>query len=307
MLHHQTPLFLHHRLSKERGQNIYLKMDCYQPSGSFKIRGIGYLCTQQAQKGTKGFVSSSGGNAGLAVAYSGIQLELPVTIIVPSTTPEHVREKMRILDARVIEHGDVWDESDIFARNYAEQHQCSYIHPFDDPTIWTGHSTLIDELKEQGPKPDLIVCSVGGGGLLCGIIEGLWKHGWNDVPVMAVETTGAASLHASVKAGSLVPIDSITSIAKTLGARKVASKALEWTEKHPITCVQVSDEQTVHACIELLNEQRILVEPACSASYCVLSNRHPLLDQAQNIVVVICGGSGLTLDMLQEWSRTQEI
>ena len=304
MLHHQTPLFLHHRLSKEREQNIYLKMDCYQPSGSFKIRGIGYLCTQQAQKGTKGFVSSSGGNAGLAVAYSGTQLELPVTIVVPSTTPEHVREKMRVLDARVIEHGAVWDESDVFARNYAKQHQCSYIHPFDDPTIWTGHSTLVDELKEQSPKPDLIICSVGGGGLLCGIIEGLWKHSWNDVPVMAVETHGAASLHASVEARALVSIDAITSIAKTLGARKVASKAFEWTQKHPITCVQVSDEQTVHACIELLNEQRILVEPACGASYCALSSKHPLLDQAKNIVVVICGGSGVTLDMLQEWSQT---
>ena len=282
-------------------------MDCYQPSGSFKIRGIGHLCTQQAQKGTKGFVSSSGGNAGLAVAYSGKQLGLPVTIIVPSTTPEHVREKMRVLDARVLEHGNVWDESDIFARNYANTHHCAYIHPFDDPAIWTGHSTLVDELKSQGPKPDLIVCSVGGGGLLCGIVEGLWNHGWTSVPVMAVETNGAASLHASVEAGVLVSIDSINSIAKTLGARKVALKALEWTKKHPITCVQVSDKQTVRACTELLNEQRILVEPACSASYCALSNRHPLLDQAQNIVVVICGGSGVTLDMLQEWSNDQQM
>ena len=277
-------------------------MDCYQPSGSFKIRGIGHLCTQQAQKGTKGFVSSSGGNAGLAVAYSGKRLGLPVTIIVPSTTPEHVREKMRILEAHVLEHGNVWDESDIFARDYAKTHQCSYIHPFDDPAIWTGHSTLIDELKTQGPKPDLIVCSVGGGGLLCGIVEGLWNHNWSDVPVMAVETCGAASLHASVQAGQLISIDSITSIAKTLGARKVASKALEWTKNHPITCVQVSDAQTIQACIALLNEQRVLVEPACSASYCVLSSRHPLVDQAQNIVIVICGGSGITIDMLQEWS-----
>ena len=126
MLHHQTPLLLHHRLSKEQGQNIYLKMDCYQPSGSFKIRGIGHLCTQQAQKGVKGFVSSSGGNAGLAVAYSGT-IGAPVTIC-SKHHPEHVREKMRF-GCSCIEHGDVWDESDIFARDYAERHQCSYIHP----------------------------------------------------------------------------------------------------------------------------------------------------------------------------------
>ena len=304
MLHHQTPLFLHHRLSKERNQNIYLKMDCYQPSGSFKIRGIGLLCTQQAQKGTKGFISSSGGNAGLAVAYCGKQLDIPTTIIVPSTTPDHVREKIRILDADVLEHGNVWDESDIFAREYAKKNQCSYIHPFDDPVIWTGHSTLVDELQRQVSKPDLVICSVGGGGLLCGIVEGLWNNDWTDVPVMAVETHGAASFHASVEAGSLVSIKAINSIAKTLGARKVAKQALLWTKKHPITCVQVSDTQTIQACSELLDEHRILVEPACSASYSAISIGHPLVDQAKSIVVIICGGSGMTSDMLREWKHT---
>lgn len=304
MLHHQTPLFLHHRLSTERNQNIYLKMDCHQPTGSFKIRGIGHLCSQKARNGTKGFVSSSGGNAGLAVAYCGKQLGLPTTIVTPSTTPEHVRERMRILNARVLEHGSVWDESDVFARKYALRHHCSYIHPFDDPAIWTGHSTLVDELKGQGPKPDLIICSVGGGGLLCGILEGLWNNDWNDVPVMAVETYGAASLHASVQAGRRISIDAITSIAKTLGARTVAAHAFEWTKKHPIACVQVTDASTVQACVEILDEYRVLVEPACSASFSALFLGHPLVEQAQNIVIVLCGGSGVTSDMLKEWQRT---
>lgn len=303
MLHHQTPLFFHHRLSKLRQQNIYFKMDCHQPSGSFKIRGIGHLCSQKHQQGTKGFVSSSGGNAGLAVAYSGKTLGVPTTIVVPSTTPEHVRELMRTLDARVMEHGDVWDESDVYARAYAQQHMCAYIHPFDDPMIWHGHASLVDEVKKQGPKPDLIVCSVGGGGLLCGIMEGLWSNDWTDVPVLAVETIGAASLHASVEAKQLVSLDAITSIAKTLGARKVAAKALEWTQKHPISCVQVSDTQSIHACIELLDELRVLVEPACSASYAALSLAHPLIQEAQTIMVVLCGGSGVNSNMMMEWKQ----
>ena len=303
MLHHQTPLFLHHRLSKKRNQNIYLKMDCFQPSGSFKIRGIGHLCVHQAKNGTSGFVSSSGGNAGLAVAYSGKQLDVPTTIVVPETTPEHVRNKIRMLDAQVLEHGSVWDESDIFARQHAKKNRCSYIHPFDNPMIWQGHSTIVDELKGQGPKPDLIVCSVGGGGLLCGIIEGLRNNDWGDIPVMAVETHGAASLSASVQAGRLVSIGAITSIAKTLGARTVAAQALEWTKKHPVTCVQVSDADTIKACIELLDDQRVLVEPACSASFSALSIGIPLVDQAKNIVVILCGGSGITEKMLRGWQQ----
>ena len=278
-------------------------MDCYQPSGSFKIRGIGHLCAREAQKGSTGFISSSGGNAGLAAAYAGLKLSIPTTIIVPTTTPEHVRKRICSLGAEVRIHGKVWDESDTYAREYAEQHQLSYIHPFDDPYLWEGHASLVKELQNQGPKPDLIICSVGGGGLLCGIAQGLWENNWKDVPIMAVETIGAASLHASVQAGQLVSLDAITSIAKTLGARRVASKALEWTHKHPISCVQVEDRQAIKSCIEILDDTRALVEPACGAAYAALGITHPLIENSKNIVVVMCGGSGVDTQMLLSWKH----
>ena len=94
-----------------------------------------------------------------------------------------------------------------------------YISPFDDPLIWEGHGTIIDELKEdlKGVKPSLIICSVGGGGLMLGILNGLKRNGWENVPVLAMETKGADSLNASVKAGTIVKLDSIKSIAKSLG------------------------------------------------------------------------------------------
>ena len=278
-------------------------MESHQPSGSFKIRGIGHLCTQYAQQGCKGFVSSSGGNAGLAVAYGGKTLMIPTTVFVPKTTPMHVRERMRDLNAVVLEHGEVWDECDVYARAYAQHHGMAYIHPFDDPAIWEGHASIIHELQKQIAKPDLIICSVGGGGLLCGIAEGLWQCGWKDVPIAAIETKGAASLQASVEADTLIEIERIRSIAKTLGARKVAAKALEWTRKHPISCIQVSDQQTVHACLDILDTVKVLVEPACSASYAVLDTDHPLINSAQCIVVVLCGGSGVDYDTLTKWKQ----
>ena len=118
---------------------------------------------------------------------------------------------------------------------------------------------------------------------------------------MAVETVGAASLHAAVQAGRVVSLDAITSIAKTLGARRVASKALEWTHKHPISCVQVEDHQAIESCIEILDDTRALVEPACGAAYAALSIEHPLIEQSKNIVVVICGGSGVDTQTLLSW------
>lgn len=306
MLHKKTPLVHSPTLSGE-GRSVYLKMDCDQPAGSFKIRGIGALCEQQAALGVRGFVSSSGGNAGLAVAYAGTRLSLPCTIVVPSTTSESVRQRMRDLNADVFEFGEVWDESDVHARKIAKKKRMAYVHPFDDPVIWQGHATLVDELVVQGPKPDVLICSVGGGGLLCGVMEGLERNGWADVSVLAVETHGAASLRASVDAGELVTIPAITSIAKTLGAKRVARRALEWTQSHGVRCVQVSDLEAVEACIAFHREQDVFVEPSCGAALAAVSTRHPLLQSAQEISVVVCGGNGVDSMMLKRWKKRLEV
>ena len=278
-------------------------MDCFQPTGSFKIRGIGALCEQLARQGAKGFLSSSGGNAGLAVAYAGKHLAIQTTIVVPNTTTERVCERMRALQAKVIRHGDVWDDSDRYARRMALEQGWSYIHPFDNPVLWRGHASLIRELKAQGPKPDILVCSVGGGGLLCGVLEGLYEQNWSDVEVVAVETTGAASLRASVQAGALVSIPAITSIAKTLGARQVASRAYQWTKEHSIHCLEVSDRQALTACMELGDEFQVLVEPACGAAYAALFLAADIVRKAQRISVIVCGGRGVDTDTLLEYKR----
>ncbi len=300
MLHKNTPLIIDSTHSSPK-TTVQLKMDCFQPAGSFKIRGIGAICEEYAYSGVRGFVSSSGGNAGLAVAYVGQTLDLPATIIVPSTTPESVRTQMRALNASVMEHGDVWDDSDIFARTYAESGHFAYIHPFDHPTIWRGHSSLIDELVEQSPKPDVLICSVGGGGLLCGIMEGLVRNGWNDVSVIAVETFGAASLQASVTAGRLVSIPAITSIAKTLGAKRVARQAFEWTKTHPIHCLQVSDQQAIEACIDFSKRFNTFVEPSCGAALAALNIAHPALENSLRTIVIVCGGNGVNDKLLTQW------
>ncbi|MGC6507693.1 MAG: pyridoxal-phosphate dependent enzyme [Myxococcota bacterium] len=302
MLHICTPLRRDHHRSTGQTQ-VFLKLDCYQPSGSFKIRGIGHLCQYKASKGAPSFVCSSGGNAGLAVAYCGQTLNLPVHIVVPQTTSQAIQNMLKACGAKVTVHGSVWDDADVYARQLAHDIQAAYIHPFDDPLIWTGHASIIDELQNHGTKPDLIVCSVGGGGLLCGIMEGLYRNNWHDVEILAVETVGAASLQASVQAGQRVSIPAITSIAKTLGAKMVAQKAFEWTRIHPIHCAQVSDNEAINACIHIADEWKMLVEPACGAAYAAVSQPHPAIMKATHIVVIICGGSGVDTDMLLDWKQ----
>ena len=202
--------------------------------------------------------------------------------------------------ASVVRHGNVGDECDVYARKYAQAYGLSYIHPFEHPSLWEGHATIVQELTAQCTKPDVIICSVGGGGLLCGIMEGLRQQQWEDVAVIAVETRGAASLQASVQAGHLVSIPEITSIAKTLGARQVSPRALQWAQEHSVHCVQVSDQEAIQACMDVADYLCVLVEPAV-----VLPMRfvfgHPVLQQAKEIVVILRGGSGVNPRMLSEW------
>jgi len=113
-------------------------------------------------------------------------------------------------------YGSVWDEANEYALLLSKEVNSAYIPPFDHPTLWNGHATIIDETVRQCQKPDLIVLSVGGGGLLCGVVEGLRRNNWGDVPVVAVETEGAASFAAAVNAGRLVSLDRITPLPPVL-------------------------------------------------------------------------------------------
>ena len=224
-LHIHTPLIESAPLSRAAGRPVWLKLEALQPPGSFKIRGIGAACEHYAQLGAKRFVSSSGGNAGLAVAYAGRHLKLPVTVVVPETTSERARQLLRLEGADVIVHGASWQEANALAQSLLTATD-AFLHPFDNPLLWTGHATMIDEVAAAGNKPDAVLLAVGGGGLLAGVMEGLARNGWGDVPVLAVETQGAASLHAAMQAGQPTALDAVTSIATSLGARQVCAKAL---------------------------------------------------------------------------------
>lgn len=300
-LHIHTPLIESAPLSRAAGCAVWLKLEALQPPGSFKIRGLGAACAQYARQGAKRFVSSSGGNAGLAVAYAGRHLGVPVRVVVPSTTSERAKELLTQEGAEVIVHGASWQEANALA-----QSQCSetdaFLHPFDNPLLWTGHASMIDEVAASGIKPDAVLLSVGGGGLLAGVMEGLERNDWNDVPVLATETQGAASLHAAMQAGRRVELAAITSIATSLGARQVCAKAFERSQSGKVHSVLVSDKQAVAACNRFLDDHRLLVEPACGAALAVAYDKAPVLMSYQKVLIIVCGGATATADNLQNWA-----
>lgn len=302
-LHIETPLLESLALSQLTGKKIYLKMDALQPSGSFKIRGIGRLCQKAVAEGKRHFIASSGGNAGLAVAYAGRKLGVPVTVYLPETTTLQVQECLKMEGAEVIVYGQVVDDVHDIAIERAKAPDCEYIHPFDNPVIWEGHETLIEEIVKQGIKPDAVVLSVGGGGLLCGVAAALEKVGWRDVKIIAVETEGAASYKAAIDQHHPVTIPEINTIATTLGAKRVAEQAFFWSKKHPILSSIVTDKMAVNACLHFADDHRVLVEPACGAALAVIYEQQAILADFSSLLVVVCGGVNVSLEKLQNWKN----
>ncbi|NP_001314865.1 serine dehydratase-like isoform X1 [Danio rerio] len=307
--HVVTPLLESTGMSKLVGSTVYLKMESSQPAGSFKIRGIGYMCQNVASSNkSRGVICSSGGNAGMATAYAARKLNLPATIVLPLSTPELVAQKLKDQGATVKAVGKVWDDANAEALRLAESEGLTVIHPFNQPLVWKGHSSIVHELKASLPsRPGLIVLSVGGGGLFCGVIEGLDEVGWGDVPVLCMETKGADCFNVALKAKNLVTLPDITSQAVCLGAKTACQQAFEYGKRPTVISEVVTDLQALEAVELFLDEERVLVELACGASlaavYSGVVNR--LQDEGRlpkplgPLVMIVCGGGSMNMAQLQ--------
>uniref|UniRef100_A0A8C5AJ45 L-serine ammonia-lyase n=1 Tax=Gadus morhua TaxID=8049 RepID=A0A8C5AJ45_GADMO len=312
-LHVATPLRESLALTKVAGTSVYIKLESSQPTGSFKIRGIGHLCKTWSERGCKRFVCCSGGNAGMAAAYSARHLSIPATIVVPSVTPPSTVQRLKDEGADVIIHGKALNESISYGEELvANNPGWVFISPFDDPLIWEGHTSLVRELEEDlKEKPGAVVLSVGGGGLMNGVVEGLRRAGWADVPVVAMETHGAHSLNAAVKAGRLVTLPEITSIATTLGLATVSAQSLKLSGEHPVFSEVVTDQDAVRAVERFVDDEKILVEPACGAAlaavYCGIIERLQVEGKLQQalgpVVVVVCGGNNISMEQLRGFKK----
>jgi len=266
------------------------------------------------------FYCSSGGNAGLACVTAATALNRPATIVVPMSTSALMVQKLKTLGADVVQHGMHWSEADAYLREELLKKDPGgvYVPPFDHPDLWEGHSSLVDEVEVQmNGEYDGLVCSVGGGGLFAGVMEGLERYGrlrgggGREVKVLVMETEGAESLNYSLREGSLRRLDKISSIATSLGATQVAGKAFEWGQRPEVTSCVFSDAEAAMACVEFADDERILVETACGVSIAPAYNDtlhtilYPELSDEEfsrlNIVIVVCGGSNVTLKILESY------
>ncbi|KAJ5579954.1 Serine dehydratase-like [Penicillium hispanicum] len=324
----ETPLVESACLSRAAGCRIFLKLENVQPSGSFKSRAMGNQILSHLRKPEYAnrrvhFFASSGGNAGLAAVCAARSLGYPCTVVVPLSTKPLMLEKLRAAGAAdVIRHGETFFEAgsymkDVIMKNGPGDDEDVVkiaLHPFDNEPIWEGNSTIVDELEKQLPPAasaeeeevyrgralplDAVMCSVGGGGLLNGLVMGLEKrrslkqndysstsHSYLDtsstktasavspnshpspIHLLAIETAGTDSLAAAVAKNSLISLPKITSQATSLGAIRVSETTFKYAVAPPpgikVHSTVLSDADAARGVLRLADDERLLVELAC--------------------------------------------
>ncbi|KZW00933.1 tryptophan synthase beta subunit-like PLP-dependent enzyme [Exidia glandulosa HHB12029] len=330
-----TPLVYSDTISKSIDCDVYLKLDTLQPSHSFKYRGLSHFVQKiRRQKGDGAhLVIASGGNAAIAVACAAKAVGARCSTFMPLGTSAAVVAYVERQGADVRLEGVEYIHALEGAQKFVEDDPdgCVMVPAYDHEWLWEGHSSMIHEIQAQLPAgrvPDAVLCAVGGGGLLGGVLTGCAAVGWSKVPVIALETHGTACLYHSlvlntrpdyslpsgIKASTpeeggprLATLDAITSRAQSLGARAPSYGVLKKALAHPggVTPVAVTDEHAMRAALEFADEQKILVELACATALTPAYNPalakklFPSSDgKRKTVVFIVCGGYKITLEDL---------
>ena len=259
----ETPLDEAPRLSERLGARVLLKREDLQPVFSFKLRGaynkIVHLPREEAERG---LVAASAGNHAQGVALAAARLDLPATIVMPTTTPRIKVEAVQALGAEVVLHGDRFDESKQHALERAVRTGAVLVPPFDDPDVIAGQGTIAVEMLRQHPDPiDAIFVPVGGGGLLAGILAYV-KFLRPETRVIAVEPDDAASLDAALAAGRPVPIDHVGTFADGTAVQQVGDHPFAIVHGQLDGLVRVGIDETCAAILDLFEDTRVLFEPS---------------------------------------------
>jgi len=290
-----TPLVEAPALSRRFGRQVFLKLECFQPTGAFKIRGAYNKISKVMESHV---VAASSGNHGIAVAYSSHLLGKKCTIVVPENAVEEKIRRMEDFGAEIVKFGKYSDERGTKAKKLAKEYGAALVHPYDDPDIIAGQGTCGLEIVSQLKEFDSVIFPVGGGGLISGSSIAI-KTKKPDVKVFGAEPEGAPKLHEALRAGHPITLESPKSIADGLIPNSVSELTFEAVKKHVDESFTVSDNHILAAVKLLLKDAHVLAEPSGAASLAVLLSTHDLSALGERVVIVVSGGN-ISLSLLSQ-------
>lgn len=293
----RTPLIKDPSLSEKYQANIYLKQENVQLVRSFKLRGAFYAISNlPADKLAKGVVAASAGNHAQGVAYTCHQLKVPATIFMPTTTPQQKITQVKFFGGEHVTIalvGDTFDESAKAAKEFSQEHDMTFVDPFDDYDVIAGQGTVAYEIFEDANKEnvaiDFLLSAVGGGGLISGVST-YAKSVSPETKVIGVEAAGAPSMQAAFDNGHPVRLEKIDKFADGIAVQQVGQKTYEIAKNNVDELVTVDEGLIAGTIIDLYSKQGIVVEPAGAATVAALDI---IADQikGKNVVCIISGGN----------------
>ena len=283
-----TNLVYSSAFSKATGNQVYIKPENMQVTGAYKIRGAYYkISTLSEEEKSRGLVTASAGNHAQGVAYAAQQAGVAATIVMPTTTPLVKVNNTKDYGAKVILHGETFDDAAELAGKLAEEDGLTYVHPFNDPAIATGQGTISYEIFQDLPDVDVILVPIGGGGLASGVST-LAKLLNPNVTVIGVEPTGAASMKASLEAGRVVTLDKVETIADGVAVKTPGDQIFPYIQQNIDDIITIDDDELVDAFLDMMEKHKMIVENAGLLTIAALSH---LKGEGKNVVSVLSGGN----------------
>jgi len=277
-------------LSRLCGAEVYCKLDHLQMTGSFKERGArNKLLLLSSEQRQRGVIAASAGNHALALAYHGHDLGIAVTVVMPKWSPLVKVKNCRSFGANILLHGDAYDDAKREAKRLAEEKGLTYIPGFDDPDIIAGQGTVGLEILEDVPDVDVVICPVGGGGLIAGVGRAL-KTIKPNVRLIGVEPVNAPTMHESLKAGHVVKVDTKPTLADGLAVAEVGKLCFDIAKEVIDDLLLVDEPAIARAVLRLLELEKTVIEGAGAVPLAAAMD--PAFDLAnKKVVLLLCGGN----------------
>lgn len=284
----ETKLVYSDYFSAQTGNKVYLKPENMQLTGAYKLRGAYYkISTLTTEEREKGLITASAGNHAQGVAYAAKCYGVKAVIVMPTTTPLIKVNRTKSYGAEVVLYGDVYDEACAHAYELAKEHGYTFVHPFDDLDVATGQGTIAMEIIKELPLVDYILVPIGGGGLATGVST-LAKLLNPKIKVIGVEPAGANCMEASIKAGKVLTLEQVNTIADGTAVKTPGEKIFPYVSKNLDDIITVEDEELVVAFLDMVENHKMVVENSGLLTAAALKH----LDvKNKKIVAILSGGN----------------
>ena len=283
-----TNLVYSEYFSNQTGNKVYLKPENMQYTGAYKVRGAYYkISTMSEEARKKGLITASAGNHAQGVAFAAKKYGVKATVVMPTTTPLIKVNRTKSYGAEVVLYGDVYDEACEYALKLAEEKGLTFVHPFDDLDVATGQGSIAMEIIKELPTVDYILVPVGGGGLATGVST-LAKLLNPNIKVIGVEPAGANCLQASIKAGKVTTLPTVSTIADGTAVKTPGSKLFPYLQKNLDDIITVPDEDLIVSFLDMVENHKMIVENSGILTVAALKQ---IKDKDKKIVSILSGGN----------------